>query len=171
MPHTEQLATLIAEDPHQTTMAMAETLGLTEGALIRLLPAEWVTLWSGDQAEALLLQLSQWGALTTIVESDGSIFEFKGLLPAEVLGAPVTFMTYTATVMNLGILGLDQTLLPVNPGPPAQNAEGQAADQGQHQHPPALLPHGRHIDGPLAALLTLLQILEHLIDHAHGQTP
>lgn len=82
MPHTEQLATLIAEDPHQTTMAMAETLGLTEGALIRLLPAEWVTLWSGEQAEALLLQLSQWGALTTIVESDGSIFEFKGVLPA-----------------------------------------------------------------------------------------
>ena len=28
----------------------------------------------------------------------------KGLLPAEALGAPVTFMTYTATVMNLGIL-------------------------------------------------------------------
>ena len=36
--------------------------------------------------------------------------QVKGLLPAEVLGAPVTFMTYTATVMNLGILGLDQTL-------------------------------------------------------------
>ena len=24
----------------------------------------------------------------------------KGLLPTEVLGAPVTFMTYTATIMN-----------------------------------------------------------------------
>ena len=35
----------------------------------------------------------------------------KGLLPAEVLGAPVTFMTYTATIMNIGILGLDQALL------------------------------------------------------------
>ncbi len=34
----------------------------------------------------------------------------KGLLPAEVLGAPVTFMTYTATLMNIGILGLDQAL-------------------------------------------------------------
>ena len=34
----------------------------------------------------------------------------KGLLPAEVLGAPVTFMTYTATIMNIGILGLDQAL-------------------------------------------------------------
>ena len=44
----------------------------------------------------------------------------KGLLPAEVLGAPVTFMTYTATVMNLGILGLDQTLLRFYHEPPAE---------------------------------------------------
>ena len=43
----------------------------------------------------------------------------KGLLPAEVLGAPVTFMTYTATIMNLGILGLDQTLLRFYHEPPA----------------------------------------------------
>lgn len=44
----------------------------------------------------------------------------KGLLPAEVLGAPVTFMTYTATVMNLGILGLDQTLLRFYHEPPGR---------------------------------------------------
>lgn len=44
----------------------------------------------------------------------------KGLLPSEVLGAPVTFMTYTATVMNLGILGLDQTLLRFYHEPPAE---------------------------------------------------
>ena len=43
----------------------------------------------------------------------------KGLLPAEALGAPVTFMTYTATVMNLGILGLDQALLRFYHEPPA----------------------------------------------------
>ena len=43
----------------------------------------------------------------------------KGLLPAEVLGAPVTFMPYSATVMNLGILGLDQTLLRFYHEPPA----------------------------------------------------
>ena len=44
----------------------------------------------------------------------------KGLLPAEVLGAPVTFMTYTATLMNIGILGLDQALLRFyhEPSPP-----------------------------------------------------
>ena len=43
----------------------------------------------------------------------------KGLLPAEVLGAPVTFMTYTATIMNIGILGLDQALLRCYHEPPA----------------------------------------------------
>ena len=43
----------------------------------------------------------------------------KGLLPAEALGAPVTFMTYTAPVMSLGILGLDQTLLRFYHEPPA----------------------------------------------------
>lgn len=43
----------------------------------------------------------------------------KGLLPSDVLGAPVTFMTYTATFMNLGILGLDQALLRFYHEPPA----------------------------------------------------
>lgn len=43
----------------------------------------------------------------------------KGLLPSEVLGAPVTFMTYTATFMNIGILGLDQALLRFYHEPPA----------------------------------------------------
>ena len=43
----------------------------------------------------------------------------KGLLPSQVLGAPVTFMTYTATFMNLGILGLDQALLRFYHEPPA----------------------------------------------------
>lgn len=49
----------------------------------------------------------------------------KGLLPADVLGAPVTFMTYTATVMNLGILGLDQALLRFYHEPPAGAAPRQ----------------------------------------------
>lgn len=43
----------------------------------------------------------------------------KGFLPAAVLGEPVTFMTYTASLMNLGILGLDQSLLRFYKEPPA----------------------------------------------------
>lgn len=78
----EQILALIARQPDQHTQAMADELGITEGELIRALPAEWVTLWSGEQAEALLGRLTSWGALTTIVESAGSIFEFKGPFPA-----------------------------------------------------------------------------------------
>ena len=62
---------------------------------------------------------------------------------------------------HLQLAGLHDplALLPVDPGTPAQNAKGQPADQGQQQHPPALLAHGRHIDGTLAPLLALFQIL------------
>ncbi len=48
----------------------------------------------------------------------------KGFLPAAVLGEPVTFMTYTASLMNLGILGLDQSLLRFYKEPPA-GADGR----------------------------------------------
>lgn len=61
---------------------MAEQLGVTEGDLIAALPADWVTFWPGEQTEALLSRLTTWGPLTTIVESAGSIFEFKGPFPA-----------------------------------------------------------------------------------------
>ena len=60
---------------------MADELGISEGALIRALPAEWVTVWPGEQAQALLAALPEWGPVTTIVESAGSIFEFKGSFP------------------------------------------------------------------------------------------
>lgn len=36
---------------------------------------------AGDQAEALLADLASWGQVTTIVESDGSIFEVKAPFP------------------------------------------------------------------------------------------
>ncbi len=49
----------------------------------------------------------------------GAALIIKGLLPAEVQGEPVTFMTYTAALMNLGILGLDQSLLRFYKEPPA----------------------------------------------------
>ena len=77
----EQISALIARRPDQHTQAMADELGISEGALIRALPAEWVTVWPGEQAQALLAALPEWGAVTTIVESAGSIFEFKGSFP------------------------------------------------------------------------------------------
>ena len=80
MSHIENQAVLalLAQDPGQHTLAMAQALSMPEGDLIRALPRDMVTLWSGEQSEALLAQLASWGQLTTIVESCGSIFEFKG---------------------------------------------------------------------------------------------
>ncbi|MDD4851152.1 MAG: hypothetical protein PHO10_10720 [Gemmiger sp.] len=49
----------------------------------------------------------------------GAALVLKGILPAESYGIPVTFMTYTASLMNLGILGLDQALLRFYHEPPA----------------------------------------------------
>lgn len=82
MPLAEQIQKLIAEEPHQTTLALAKSLNIAEGTLIKLLPAEWVTVWPASNVEELLQSLAGWGDLTTIVESCGSIFEFKGGLPA-----------------------------------------------------------------------------------------
>ena len=80
--HNQAVSELLANDPAQNTLLMAQALGITEGEVIRALPSEMVTLWSGSQSEALLTQLASWGKLTTIVESCGSIFEFKGPMPS-----------------------------------------------------------------------------------------
>ena len=88
MSHIENQAVidLLAQDPGQNTMAMAQHLAISEGDLIRALPRDMVTLWVGAQSEALLGQLASWGKLTTIVGSCGSIFEFKGPLPSGRVG-------------------------------------------------------------------------------------
>ncbi|EOD56359.1 HuvX protein [Aeromonas molluscorum 848] len=49
--------------------------------MVRHLPAELVTLVAGEQAEGLLADLADWGQVTTIVESEGSIFEVKAPFP------------------------------------------------------------------------------------------
>ena len=80
--NNQAVSDLLANDPAQNTLTMAQALGITEGEVIRALPNEMVTLWPGSQSEALLTQLASWGKLTTIVESCGSIFEFKGPMPS-----------------------------------------------------------------------------------------
>jgi len=82
MSLTEQVLSLISAEPHQTTLALAQHLNIEEGTLIKLLPADWVTVWPATDLAELLQSLAGWGDMTTIVESCGSIFEFKGPLPA-----------------------------------------------------------------------------------------
>lgn len=48
----------------------------------------------------------------------GAALIIKGVLPADAYAVPATFMAYTMSLMNLGMLGLDQTLLRFYREPP-----------------------------------------------------
>ncbi|WP_235263423.1 heme utilization cystosolic carrier protein HutX [Nitrincola sp. A-D6] len=77
----QQVETLMREKPQLRPVEMAEQLKVSEWAVVSALPGEMVYLIKGNLAEAILQDVSHWGAVTTIVERDGSIFEFKGSLP------------------------------------------------------------------------------------------
>lgn len=49
----------------------------------------------------------------------GAALVIKGILPAESYGVPAAFMSYTVSLMNVGMLGLDQSLLRFYRDPPA----------------------------------------------------
>ncbi|GLS91073.1 HuvX protein [Psychromonas marina] len=71
----------LIEEPGLNLASFAQSQGLTEGEATIALPAELVTTCSGQHAEAILTQLPDWGNVTTIVHSFGSIFEFKAAFP------------------------------------------------------------------------------------------
>ena len=48
----------------------------------------------------------------------GAALIIKGVLPADTYAVPATFMAYTMSLMNLGMLGLDQALLRFYREPP-----------------------------------------------------
>lgn len=81
MTIAQQIHHLLTEDPDLHPSRIAITLGVSEWDVVRHLPAELVTLLPGEQAESLLGQLADWGTVTTIVESCGSIFEVKAPFP------------------------------------------------------------------------------------------
>ena len=49
----------------------------------------------------------------------GAALVIKGVLPAESYAVPASFMAYTMSLMNVGMLGLDQSLLRFYHEPPA----------------------------------------------------
>lgn len=72
---------LLEQDPGAHPSSIASQLAVSEWEVVRHLPAELVTLVVGEQAEGLLADLADWGQVTTIVESEGSIFEVKAPFP------------------------------------------------------------------------------------------
>lgn len=71
----------LAKDTATPVSEMSHQLGLSEGAITFALPDEMVTRVSGEHAQTILEQLPEWGNVTTIVHSFGSIFESKARFP------------------------------------------------------------------------------------------
>ncbi|MBQ1783502.1 MAG: heme utilization cystosolic carrier protein HutX [Gammaproteobacteria bacterium] len=78
---TAAVAALYASEPELMLADMAQRLGCSELEVASRLPAEVATLMPLTLIDELLESLPEWGPLTTIVASGGSIFEFKGDFP------------------------------------------------------------------------------------------
>ncbi|MGL6002691.1 MAG: heme utilization cystosolic carrier protein HutX [Plesiomonas sp.] len=103
-----QIAALSEQELGASTQALANQFSVSEQQLVAALPAAMSTWIPAEHAQTLLESLTEWGALTTIIESEGSIFEFKGAFPA---GKPAHgyFNLYTKSAEGLhGHLKLDQ---------------------------------------------------------------
>ncbi|WP_233055097.1 heme utilization cystosolic carrier protein HutX [Motilimonas cestriensis] len=77
----KQVATILVEQPGLHPAGIADQLNLTEGEVVLALPKAMVTAIAGSEAEVILQQLIDWGPVTTIVHSQGSIFEVKASFP------------------------------------------------------------------------------------------
>ncbi|WP_165312299.1 heme utilization cystosolic carrier protein HutX [Vibrio ziniensis] len=77
----QKVTAALAEDSATPVSTMSEQLGLSEGAITLALPEEMMTRIDGKHAQTILEQLPEWGSVTTIVHSFGSIFETKANFP------------------------------------------------------------------------------------------
>ena len=76
-----QIAEMMTVDPNQMPSQIAAELAVTEFDVVANLPHEMVTVIPRSELDSLLVELPNWGSVTTIVSVAGSIFEFKGALP------------------------------------------------------------------------------------------
>ena len=81
MSIAQRIHALLEQDPSAHPSTLATELAVSEWEVVRHLPAALMTQVPAGEAEALLADLSSWGQVTTIVESDGSIFEVKAPFP------------------------------------------------------------------------------------------
>ncbi|PNQ60909.1 heme utilization cystosolic carrier protein HutX, partial [Vibrio agarivorans] len=80
-PIKDQVAKLLVEEPRLLPAAMAERLSVSEFEVVNAFPQDSVAVLSGEFAQSILEQLTNFGPVTTIMHSFGSIFEFKGPIP------------------------------------------------------------------------------------------
>ncbi|USD66795.1 heme utilization cystosolic carrier protein HutX [Vibrio sp. SCSIO 43136] len=72
---------VLEREPGSLPGTIALELGVTEWQVLEAMPTEIVTVVSGEHAQSLLEGLVDWGNVTTIINSHGSIFEVKAPFP------------------------------------------------------------------------------------------
>lgn len=75
------VSSALEKDTGIPVSTLAEQLNLTEGEVTFALPSDQVSIIAGIHTESILSLLPEWGPVTTIVHSFGSIFEFKNPFP------------------------------------------------------------------------------------------
>ncbi|KAF7599018.1 MAG: heme utilization protein HuvX [Candidatus Dactylopiibacterium carminicum] len=78
----DALRARLADDPSGVLEILAHEYGVSMKAVIECLPETCRTLVAGAQAEAALLDIAAWGAVTVLVHTQDVILECKGPLPA-----------------------------------------------------------------------------------------
>ena len=78
---TEQVQAMFEQQPRLLPSEIAQQLQITEAQVVFSFNSQMVTRIAGEQTEALLTELTTWGNVTTIMHSEGSIFEVKAPFP------------------------------------------------------------------------------------------
>ncbi len=76
-----QVAELSKQEPKISLADIAQRLNVSEGEATLALPEHYLFATQGSHAQWILEQLPEWGKLTTIIHSGGSIFEIKAPFP------------------------------------------------------------------------------------------
>ncbi|WGL16091.1 heme utilization cystosolic carrier protein HutX [Microbulbifer bruguierae] len=77
----EKVQELLASESGFTLEQMAQQLDTSVREIIANLPSEMASLAASDAVWQLIEELPSWGKVTTIVQNEGSVFEFKGEFP------------------------------------------------------------------------------------------
>ncbi|WP_022941794.1 heme utilization cystosolic carrier protein HutX [Psychromonas hadalis] len=77
----QQVQRILADEPGKLPSEIAQQLNSSEAQVVFAFDPQMTTRIGGDQAESLLSELTSWGNVTTIIHSEGSIFEVKAPFP------------------------------------------------------------------------------------------
>ena len=77
----QQVQSIVEQHPEKLPKTIAIELNISEAQVVLSFEKSVTTHIAGEHAEALLTELTTWGNVTTIMHSEGSIFEVKAPFP------------------------------------------------------------------------------------------